>query len=106
MIYHSRDFFSLLYRASIKALYDSKVKSFEMKNESFLMKEKTKINIANKILSLCVCPGVEFDFLRYPLYSWKFAFIRITNIISKPPLDLAFKCILTYFKEEVHFLSI
>lgn len=52
MIYHSRDFFSLLYRASIKALYDSKVKSFEMKNESFLMKEKTKINIANKILSL------------------------------------------------------
>lgn len=36
----------------MKAFYDWKVKSFEMKNESFLMKEKTKINIANKILSL------------------------------------------------------
>lgn len=36
----------------MKAFYDSQVKSFEMKNESFLIKEKTKINIANKILSL------------------------------------------------------
>lgn len=55
----------------MKAFYDWKVKSFEMKNESFLMKEKTKINIANKILSLLRVSRRRFDFLRYPLYSWK-----------------------------------
>lgn len=56
----------------MKAFYDWKVKSFEMKNESFLMKEKTKINIANKILSLFACVQASNSiFWRYPLYSWK-----------------------------------
>lgn len=92
----------------MKAFYDWKVKSFEMKNESFLMKEKTKINIANKILSLLRVSRRRIRFFDDTpfILERKICFIRITNIISKPALDLPFKCILTYFKEEVHFLSI
>ena len=63
----------------MKAFYDSQVKSFEMKNESFLIKEKTEIKIANKILSLLRVSRRRIGFFPALLVTGKFAFIRITQ---------------------------